>query len=123
MAILPVDHNIPILLRTLRPGALWGWTNGPKNDTDSLVWNDLVQIEPTEQEFLDEKIALDTAQTTRDATNTTQRGRSQTAIGTDPQTLTPPQTAAILGEILIRMQALDDDGLILPVDQWGSGRL
>lgn len=121
MALLPAGHDIPHLLSFLRPGADWGWDGGPNNDTTSIVWRDGSQVEPTEQEYLDEQITQNAITVTAAATKARQRGRSQDVVGEDPSTLAPPQVVFLVEELLARFRALDKDGLILPIDDWGTG--
>jgi len=121
MALLPAGHDIPHLLSFLRPAADWGWTGGALNETNSVVWRDGVQVEPTEQEYLDEQITQNAITVTAAATKDRQRGRSQDVVGEDPSTLAPPQVVFLVEELLARFRALDKDGKILPVDDWGTG--
>lgn len=122
MAILPTDHDIPELLSTLRPDAEWRWSGGAVNDTANLVWDDQVQVEPTEQEFLDEKITISGTFATAEASHDLQRARAIGIQGLDPSALTIPQVVYLVEEFLARFRALDDNGLILPIDQWGTAR-
>lgn len=121
MALLPSGHDIPHLLSFLRPDADWGWTGGSANDTASVVWRDGSQVEPTEQEYLDEQITQNANAVIAADTKALQRGRSQDVVGEDPSTLAPPQVAFVVEELLARFRALDKNGLILPVDDWGNG--
>jgi hypothetical protein len=123
MAILPSGADIPQILADIRPGAEWGWKGGSHRDTENVDWRDSVQIEPTEQEYLDGLATVEADKAKGQATRVRQNSRHDQFVGLDPSTLAPPVVTLVVEEILVRLQALDVDGLILPTDEWGSGVL
>lgn len=121
MALLPEGHDVPFLLGRLRPGAEWGWRGGTPRQTTNVDWRDAVQIEPTEQEYLDEQLLVNAEEVTAEVTRADQLTRITPLVGQNPKNLSPPDIGNLVEELMVRAKALDINGNILPVDEWGSG--
>ncbi len=121
MALLPVDHDVPFLLSRLRPGAEWGWKGGTPRQTTNVDWRDGVQIEPTEAEYLAEHILFQGELIQAQTTRTDQLTRIGPLVGQNPKNLTIPETGHLVEELMVRAKALDENGDIIPLADWGSG--
>jgi hypothetical protein len=118
---LPANADVRGLLARMRDKAEWGWRGGASNDATKVRWEDPVQLEPTEAEYLAEQALVDAEDVTQVNTRLAQRGRSNTIVGLDPATFTPPQTTIAVEELLAFGGALDENGLVLPIEEWGRG--
>lgn len=124
MALLPEGHDIPFLLGRLRPNAEWGWRGigggNAHRQTANVDWRDSVQIEPTEQEYLDEQLLVNAEEVTQETTRADQLTRITPLVGQNPRDLAPPETGHLVEELAVRLGALDEHGNIMPLDEWGS---
>lgn len=120
MALLPEGHDIPFLLGRLRPGAKWGWRGGNHRQTEQVDWRDFAQIEPTEQEYLDEQLLVNAEEVAAEITRADQLTRVTPLVGQNPRDLAPPEVGHLVEELTVRLGALDEDGNIMPLDEWGS---
>lgn len=118
---LPRNADVRGLLSRIREGAEWGWRGGADNDFTKVRWEDRVQTEPTEAEYLAEQVLVNAENVTKLATRVDQRSRSDTIVGLDPSAFTSAQVGIAVEELLAFGGALDENGLVLPIEEWGRG--
>ncbi len=118
MALLPERSDVRQLLGRLRDAAEWGWKGGADNDTEQVSWRDGVQREPTEQEYLDEQLLLDDELADGESTRDDQKSNSASAIGKTFGNLNGPERDSMLEEIMTRMGAFNERGIIQELEDW-----
>ena len=118
---LPIEASVPFLLSRLRPNAEWRWKGGAANDASQVRWDDRNQTEPTEREYGAEQILVEAEEVRREAARVVRRSRSDQVAGKAPKDLTASEVKYTLEALLGIVGALDNDGLILPINEWGRG--
>ena len=73
---------------------------------------------PATEAALNVQIAAEQAQATKQAARQG-RARAGFPVGVDVGALTNPQRLILVKAMADKLGAFDDDGLLLPVDQWG----
>jgi hypothetical protein len=118
---LPSQADVPFLIGRLRPNAEWRWKGGAANDPSQVRWDDRRQTEPTEREYEAEQILVEAETVRREAARAVRLSRSDQLTGKAPKDLTASEVKYTLEALLGIVGALDNDGLILPINKWGRG--
>lgn len=120
---LPDRADVREIIGRIRPGSPFGWKGGQPNDASLVRWRDRANPEPTEAEYLAELAVIDREKVKKTRTRIKQRGRSDTLVGKDPNRFNNNEQKNALEELLFHVGALDENGLVLPIREWGRGTL
>jgi len=118
---LPRRADVREILSRIRPGSTFGWKGGQPFDTDLVRWRDSANLEPTEAEYLNELAVIDAEKAVKIATRQAQRGRSNSLVGKAPDRFNQNELKNAVEELLAQAGALDENGDVLPIPEWGGG--
>jgi hypothetical protein len=89
---------------------------------EASAWIDALPTDPTPAESVAAIAAREAERGNRQAAALLRRQRAhdlaQSAVGVEVGALTPRQVEALLGLLLLRAGALDDDLLVRPLEEW-----
>lgn len=120
---LPADGDVPLILSRIRAGADWGWSGGALNDPANVVWRDLVQFEPTQQEYDDEWVVILAEEASTTTTIQALKANINAVQGLAPSALSNAQNAQMIEVFIAVFGGLDFiTRTIKPANQWDAAR-
>ena len=112
--------DIRHIVGRLRPNAEWRWSGGDPSDLTQLVWDDQVQVEPTQTEIDAEQLIVDVEETTRGNTNAGQKSRLTSGEGKLFSALSDVERRALVERLCAIAGVFNGDGTVRNVDSWGD---
>ncbi len=111
-------EDIPFILSRIRANAEWRWKGGGADDLTQLVWDDGVQVEPTQAELDAEQLIIDSENSNRDSTDSATKTRLSSTVGRLFTALTDAEIDAVVERLLQIAGGVNADGTIRDTDEW-----
>lgn len=115
--------DVRFILGRIRPNAEWGWSGGEPDDLDSVIWRDLVQIKPTQQEIDDEDAIIVVEEATELTVKQQLKALVTPLAGSGVQAVTNAQVRDLVEVLVAIVGGVDlQTRLIKPPADWDIAR-